>query len=300
MNSSKENSSLTHWQSSSILWYKYSAGPFDKAGHRKHVLMPFQLPVVLQTSRCHSQSPRSSTTANLRCDVVSGTPASSRGFPVKGRFDTPTVGLIPSKAELKDQTSLRHTAFNVRFFTMRALGQVKSKNLLCLTEAGRNRMTFMKMATTFSTLYCVHNRALSPCSPMGMCEFEAGCKTAQSSFKALQWSQNSRTAESGTSIPTWSNKYESTLWGWTIGNDFILNACGGFGDCTGTLIDSISSTVQKSRLKVLMGLYNLVSYLWQSRSHDKNDPYNHSFWNQQWCSLTAQVYVMCDIVHTVY
>lgn len=39
-----------------------------------------------------------------------------------------------------------------------------------------------------------------------------------------------------------------------MGNDFILNACGGFGDCTGTLIDSISLTVPTSQLKVMMGL----------------------------------------------
>ena len=251
--------------------------------------MPFQLPVVLQTSRCHSQSPRSSTTANLRRDVVSGVPASSRAFPVKGRLYTPASGLIPSKAALNDQTSLRHTAFNVRFFTMRALGQVKSKNLLCLTETGRNRMIFMKMATTFSTLYCVHNRALSPCSPMGMCPFEAGLWIAQSSFIALQCCQYSRTAESGTSIPTWSNKYESTLWGWTMGNDFILNAWGGFGDCTGTLIDSISLTVPTSQLKVMMGLiwfriYDRVEVMMKKRIHTITPVGTSNV-----CSLTAQV-----------
>ena len=181
-----------------MLWYKYSLGPFDTAGHWKHVLTAFQVAVVRHTSRCHSQSPRSSTRANFLQVDVKGVPARARSPPIKGRFDSPMTGLIPSNAELNDQASRLHTLLRVRFFTMTALGQVNSKKRLCRTEDGRNRTMFIQIATTFSTLYCVHRRALSPCNPKGIWLLVAGLLVAHGSIIARAWFQKNWTSESGT------------------------------------------------------------------------------------------------------
>lgn len=196
MNCCTPYSSPSHLESGPMLWYIYLLSPFDCAGHLKHVLFPFQEAVNLNVSLCHSQSPRNSHRINLRFCAVNGVPARSRSDPTSALPPTPVKGLTPSKHQLNDHTSRRHTQFSVLFLTINAWGQLKSKNLECLTDFGLKWRTFIQIATTFSNLYCVQSLAASPWMPSGIWLQVAGLDSAQGSFIDLWWAQKCCTSDS--------------------------------------------------------------------------------------------------------
>lgn len=132
------------------------------AGHRKHILMAFQLERNCHKALWNSQSPRSSVTWNKWCPLVIGVPARAFSFSVRSRPPGRLDGLSPTYNAFSDHTIQRNMVLVVRFKYSSAVSQAHNINLEHRMLRGRNRGRLRKKHVSFSFLTLVTSCAASP------------------------------------------------------------------------------------------------------------------------------------------